>query len=156
MKNLERLTAKFREAIDLALKAGEFNGDSVYCRFPFFCCGDTSFLLAWYLLNNGIKTFYVSGMYHGETNGDWQSHAWLTTYMTCKCTIIDITGDQFRNNSTFLNYDKSVYVGEWDDFHKLFKAEYIDICKCCESKAPGEFLGPRLLDLYMKISKYIK
>ena len=34
---------------------------------------------------------------------------------------------QFSGKSTFLNYDKSVYVGEGDDFHRLFEVEDRDV-----------------------------
>lgn len=66
-------------------------------------------MLAQYLLDKGIKTDYVCGTYWGKPDGNGQSHAWL---MVDKYIIIDITGDQFSGKSTFLNYDKSVYVGE--------------------------------------------
>ena len=42
MRNIEQLASKFRKAIDVALEAGEFDNDSIYCRFPRACCGDTS------------------------------------------------------------------------------------------------------------------
>ena len=124
MKNIEQLATKFRKAIDMALEAGEFAGDSIYRRFPRACCGDTSDLLAQYLLDKGIKTEYVCGTYRGKTDGNGQSHAWL---MVDKCIIIDITGDQFSGRSTFLNYNKSVYVGQGDDFHRLFEVEDRDM-----------------------------
>ena len=125
MKYIEQLATQFRKAIDMALEAGEFDNDSIYRRFPRACCGDTSDLLAQYLLDKGIKTDYVCGMYWGKTDGNGQFHAWL---MVDKCIIIDITGDQFSGRSTFLNYDKSVYVGEGDDFHgRKMTAERISL-----------------------------
>ena len=107
MKEIKQFATQFRRAIDLALEAGEFDNDSIYCRFPRACCGDTSDLLAQYLLDKGIKTDYVCGTYWGKPDGNGQSHAWL---MVDKHIIIDITGDQFSGKSTFLNYDKSVYL----------------------------------------------
>ena len=59
MKEIKQFATQFRRAIDLALEAGEFDNDSIYCRFPRACCGDTSDLLAQYLLDKGIKTDYV-------------------------------------------------------------------------------------------------
>ena len=116
------------------------------------CCGDTSDLLAQYLLDKGIKTDYVCGTYWGKPDGNGQSHAWL---MVDKYIIIDITGDQFSGKSTFLNYDKSVYVGEGDDFHRLFEVEDRDVHEHRGLSALGGFCGPRLWDLYRKILKYI-
>lgn len=115
-------------------------------------CGDTSDLLAQYLLDKGIKTDYVCGTYWGKPDGNGQSHAWL---MVDKHIIIDITGDQFSGKSTFLNYDKSVYVGEGDDFHRLFEVEDRDVHEHRGLSALGGFCGPRLWDLYRKILKYI-
>ncbi|MFQ9896314.1 MAG: hypothetical protein ACLRWA_09215 [Lachnospira sp.] len=109
-------------------------------------------LLAQYLLDKGIKTDYVCGTYWGKPDGNGQSHAWL---MVDKYIIIDITGDQFSGKSTFLNYDKSVYVGEGDDFHRLFEVEDRDVHEHRGLSALGGFCGPRLWDLYRKILKYI-
>ena len=53
MKEIEQFATQFRRAIDLALEAGEFDNDSIYRRFPRACCGDTSDLLAQYLLDKG-------------------------------------------------------------------------------------------------------
>ena len=60
----------------------------------------------------------------GVNRMETDNHAWL---MVDKYIIIDITGDQFSGKSTFLNYDKSVYVGEGDDFHRLFEVEDRDV-----------------------------
>lgn len=152
MMDIAQLATRFREAIDLALEAGEFDNDSIYRRFPRACCGDTSDLLAQYLLEKGIKTDYVCGTYWGKPDENGQSHAWL---MVDKHIIIDITGDQFKGRATFLNYDKSVYVGEEDDFHRLFEVEDRDIHEHHGVKSLGGFCVPRLWDLYRKILKYI-
>lgn len=152
MKNIEQLATQFRKAIDLALEAGEFDDDSIYCRFPCACCGDTSDMLAQYLLDKNIKTDYVCGTYWGNADGNGQSHAWL---MVDKQVIIDITGDQFSGRSTFLNYDKSVYVGEEDEFHRLFEVEDRDVHECQGLSTLGSFCAPRLWNLYRKILKYI-
>ena len=56
MKEIKQFATQFRREIDLALEAGEFDNDSIYRRFPRACCGDTSDLLAQYLLDKGIKT----------------------------------------------------------------------------------------------------
>lgn len=152
MKEIEQLATKFRTAIDLALESGEFDSDSTFCRFPRACCGDTSDLLAQYLLRNGFKVDYVCGMYWGEPNENGQSHAWL---MVDDYIIIDITGDQFKEKATFLNYDKSVYVGEMDAFHNLFVVEDRDVHEHHGLDSLGSFCLPRLWNLYRKILKYI-
>ena len=70
-KHIERLAHKFRQAIDAAYRAHEFRGDVCFKNFPTGCCGDTSYLLAEYLLQNGIETIWVS-----TKRNDW-THAWL-------------------------------------------------------------------------------
>lgn len=69
--------------------------------------------------------------------------------------IIDITGDQFKDDSTFLNYDIPVYIGEEDDFHKLFDEEDRDIHIHYGIGALGGMCQYRLWDLYERIIKYI-
>lgn len=44
----------------------KFDNDSIYCRFLRACCGDTSDLLAQYLLDKDIKADYVCGTYWGK------------------------------------------------------------------------------------------
>jgi len=68
-------------------------------------------------------------------------------------TIIDITGDQFHDKSSFLYYDKPVHVGEMDEFHCLF--EIRDIHECAGLEGVGSFNIERLSSLYQKIEKYI-
>ncbi|WP_278549296.1 hypothetical protein [Paraclostridium bifermentans] len=148
MKNIKRLVKQFRDAIDVARDKGNFDNDFSFSKFPRGCCGDTSDLLAQFLLENSIRTYYVCGMCRG------QSHAWLLTYNNS--IIIDITGDQFKDNSDFLNYEKSVYIGFEDDFHRLFKVESMNIRENIGLDALGGTCQPRLNKLYNKIVKYIQ
>lgn len=152
MKDIKRLVSKFRDAIDVARHLGDFDKDVSFYKFPRGCCGDTSDLLAQFLLKNGIKTYYVCGTYIDGSFENYQSHAWL---LTDNHTIIDITGDQFKNNPNFLNYDKSVYVGAEDDFHRLFEVEDRDIHENIGLDALGSMCQPRLNELYRKIIKCI-
>ena len=75
--------------------------------------------------------------------------------MTDDHTIIDITGDQFKNDPNLLNYNKSVYIGFYDDFHRLFEVEDRDIDINNGLDALGINCQPRLQDLYRKIIKYL-
>jgi hypothetical protein len=70
-KHIEQLAHKFRHAIDAAYRAHEFMEDFCFKKFPTGCCGDTSYLLAEYLLQNGIETIWIS-----TQRDDW-THAWL-------------------------------------------------------------------------------
>lgn len=73
MDDIKKLSEQFRYAIDSALRAGEFKDDFSFHRFPSGCCGDTCILLAQFLLEYGIRTYYVCGF-----KKSW-SHAWLCT-----------------------------------------------------------------------------
>jgi hypothetical protein len=152
MKDIIRLVSKFRDAIDAARDAGEFDKDFSFHGFPRGCCGDASDLLAQFLLENGIRTYYVCGTHRGRSFENTHSHAWL---LTDNQTIIDITGDQFRDNPGFLNYNKAAYVGAKDDFHRLFKVEDRDIHENNGLDALGSMCLPRLYGLYRKIIQYI-
>lgn len=147
MKAIKQLIRQFRNAIDMARDAGEFDGDFSFHKFPHGCCGDASDLLAQFLLENDIRTHYVFGMYR-----NW-SHAWL---LMDNYIIIDITGDQFKDNSNFLNYDKLAYVGTEDNFHSLFNVEDRNIHENMGLNALGSMCQPRLNELYKKIIKYIR
>lgn len=46
MKDINRWVNKFREALDIARVAGEFDKDCSFNKFPSGCCGDVSDLLA--------------------------------------------------------------------------------------------------------------
>ena len=152
IKDIKRLANNFRNAIDIARELGEFERDLSFCNFPRGCCGDTSDLLAQFLLENDIRTYYVCGTFRRGSFENFQSHAWL---LMDNQIIIDITGDQFRNNPDFLNYDKSVYVGAEDDFHRLFEVEDRNVRENFGLDALGSFCQPRLYGLYRKIIKYI-
>lgn len=109
----------------MALSMNLFEFDSVFREFPHACCGEACDLLSQYLIDNGINTFYVCGTYRNDkSEDDGQTHAWLET---SDRIILDITGDQFKNNKNFLNYSKAIYVGGLDEFHKLFDVEDIDV-----------------------------
>lgn len=145
MKLVEQLAYDFRKAIEKAKEMEEFKSDCVFRRFPHGCCGDTSYLLAEYLLENGIRTMYVCGTYAEGGFENMQSHAWLTTD---DGDIVDITGDQFKDTSIFLNYNKSVYVGKMDDFHTLFEVEKRDVHEMLGLSRVSEFCYGRLKLLY--------
>jgi len=151
MKDTKRLVIQFREAIDAARDAGQFDKDSSFCKFPQRCCGDASDLLAHFLLDNGIRTYNVCGTYRDCLPENIQSHTWL---LTDNQIIIDITGDQFRYNPDFLNYNKSVYIGRADDFHRLFIVEDRDVYEVGLDNL-GSTCQPRLNRLYRKIIKFL-
>ena len=113
---LLRLAVNYRNAIEIALNNNELDFIPLFDNFPKGSCGITCDLLGEYLLRNGYATKYVCGTKYGNTPFDSQSHAWLLY----NNIIIDITGDQFKNDSKYLYNNNKVYVGEENDFYKLF------------------------------------
>lgn len=149
MNDIKQLANDFRNAIEVTRNLGGFDSDLIFKRFPRGCCGDASDLLAQFLLENDIRTYYICGTYRANAVENLQSHAWLLK----DNIIIDITGDQFKYNKCFFNYGKSVYVGLDDDFHRLFEVENRDIRENFGIDALGSFCQPRLKTLYSKIIK---
>lgn len=152
MRDIKLFVKQFRDAIDRARDAGEFDCDFSFHKFPLGCCGDTSDLLAQFLLEKNIRTYYVCGTHRSGKFEDIQSHAWLITDSNI---IIDITGDQFKFNPDFLNYDTPVYIGYGDNFHNLFEFEDRDIHENNGIDALGSMCQTRLKSLYNKIVRYI-
>lgn len=147
-KRIEQLAHQFRQAIDAAYRAHEFRDDFRFKKFPNGCCGDTSYLLAKYLLQKGIETIWVS-----TQRDDW-THAWLVLKdgRIGPPTTIALPDDYLELISPYRNQDSeeetedihymeqdlrdgliiditsdqfddcenSVYVDYLDDFHRTF------------------------------------
>ena len=164
MTELFSLVRNFRLAIDKAIFSGEFKDDFIFYRFPYACCGDASELLAQFLLEHHIRTWYVCGTYYptdGTEEENWenvQSHAWLTTANPLNnhnYIIIDITGDQFKNRQEYGYYSQSTYVGSMDKFHKMFEFDKYGIHPNNGLDALGDIARPRLIKLYRIIKDYL-
>ena len=117
-KNIYSLVTEFRKAVECAQNEGALKENQIISRFPKGCCGEISSLLAKYLFENGINTYEVSGTFRSENPEEKQSHAWL---MLEGNTIVDITGDQFKDNPLFLYFSEKVYVGPMNEFYELFE-----------------------------------
>ena len=137
--NAEELTMLTTLATELraAIEATSFSTPPMD-RFPNGCCGDATIFLSEYLMEHGYKATYYCGVpVFEEEERNPQSHAWVVLE---DGQIADITGDQFKDNADFLNYDKPVYVGEMDDFHKLFpvkQVEHIGGIACYDEHSRG-------------------
>lgn len=117
MKTMEELIHHFRNAIDIAKENDEFVNIQPFAIFPKGCCDVTCDLLGHYLLTYGIETYQVNGQFWSDKDGYSLNHVWL---LTTDGIVIDITGDQFKNDSTYFNYSKRVHIGEEDNLHRLF------------------------------------
>ena len=150
MGKILKLSEQFRNAMDEAKQNGVFTNHSPLCCFPRGCCTVASTLLAQFLLEHGIKTFEIRGIADdGSTCG--QPHEWLITEDDI---MIDITGDQFRNNNKFLNYDQPVFVGIEDDLHKMFVIES-DIIENRGLDSYSNWMKIKLTKIYTDIIQYI-
>ena len=59
MKEIKQLAMQFRDAIDIAKEAGDFDKDLSFCNFPLGCCGDASDLLAQFLFGKRYWNVYL-------------------------------------------------------------------------------------------------
>ena len=150
MAELLHLVCSFRNALEAASAAGEFNHDCAFWGFPNGCCGDTCDLLGQYLISHGIKTGYTSGVWSGP-NYKCYTHAWLVNK---DGLVIDITGDQFRDDSQFFNFNCAIYIGQETSFHQLFQERSSRVW------LPFHKLGCmepcRLPRIYNQIMKYVE
>lgn len=114
MPDLYEMALSFRTAIEEAVRNDEIRE---MASFPRGCCSFASDLLQRYLLEQNIFTWYMSGRYGYGLDGE--SHAWLETQ---DGTVIDITGDQYKNKK--LKFTVPVYVGSrTDGFHDKFELD---------------------------------
>lgn len=124
---LHKIAKNFRDAIEIAQQDSGNKNFTYFSLFPKGTCGSTCYMLAKYLsecLDLNAQIYYVEGKYY-KTN--FSSHAWLEIYKTKEDPqskwIVDITGDQFSGNETFLNNNVSIYVGLGNDFYDLWEAK---------------------------------
>lgn len=119
--------------------------------FPRGCCDDTADLFAHYLYQKyGIVSLRVDGSYHDGDPEHNCGHSWQEV----EGLIIDLTGDQFKYDPVFLNYDQEVYIGSLDKFHALFEVEYREPSYGIESL--GSDCWNRMRRLYNIIVEYIE
>lgn len=71
-------------------------------------------------MEHGYETTYYCGLHPRGEKQNPQSHAWVELG---DGLIVDITGDQFYDDEEHLNYNKAVYVGKVDRFHRLFSIQ---------------------------------
>jgi len=153
MGNIRQLVIQFRNAIECAQQNGETDKLEFFKRFPRGCCGDASIFLGHFLLEKGIETYYICGNCPAENFWEnSQSHAWL---LLEDSIIIDITGDQFKDDEHFLNYNHSVYFGPIDDFHNLFMTEGFNKRKSVFLNQLNLMEPHMFFDIYYKIKKYL-
>lgn len=152
MDDLLGMASRFRWAVDSAHAAGEFDGDVVFRRFPNGCCDDASILLARYLHDHDVMVKRAYGVFCSGGFQETRSHVWL---LADGGTIIDITGDQFRCNSLFDNFDVPVYVGPSNEFYEMFEDLEIQGYESLRIESLARDCRPRLLALYEVVMRYM-
>lgn len=115
------LCSAFRKGIEIAKARGEYSCDAMFINFPVGCCGEASRMLSLYLLEQGIRSRYVSARYFDSEIGGFSPHAWLILEQDC---IADITGDQFRFSRALGGYSERCYVGPADYFHSEIMRDF--------------------------------
>jgi len=148
---LRQEAASFRDAIVRAKRDRAFGRRDRMNEFPRGCCDDIADLFTHYLYHKyGVDSIRVDGDYYDGNFDNNCSHSWQEVGKS----IVDITGDQFKYDPVFLNYDKSVYVGPMDDFHSLFdikRAEY-----SCGIENLNIDSWDRMYELYNTILSYME
>lgn len=117
-KQLFDIAVSFRRAIVDARDERAFSFRDRMSRFPNGCCDDTADLFAHFLYHKyGIVSTRIDGTHYDDNPDNNCSHSW----QEIDGLIIDLTGSQFRYDTVYINYDKDVYIGPMDAFHKLFE-----------------------------------
>lgn len=122
---VRQLSTQFRNAIEDSIEDGAFCGrqrfPSLILSFPRGCCELASELLQRFLADHGISSVLVYGDCWDERYSCTQSHVWLE--LDDK-TVVDITGDQFKNRSDSLENDIRVYCDQPDEFYVQFDIDF--------------------------------
>ena len=120
ISEIRQLASWFRSAADDAFKQGEFDRNYPFDRFPNECCDDMCDLFGQFLYERNISVFKVHGIYRYDNWEHKYPHVWLQLEDK---TVIDLTGDQYRNNPVMLNYSNPCFVGEANELHRLFEED---------------------------------
>ena len=135
-RTIRKYATVFRQAVEIAFKDGCFDHDIVMKDFPKCCCGDTADLIGEFLVSNGFDNlWHVCGNHYpatGDEEEDFQgkqSHAWISIGDPYDeySVIVDITGDQFKDDLEYGYHDVPVYVGKRNKFYRLFEVYDRDV-----------------------------
>lgn len=126
-EKLYKIAKNFRDAIEIARQDFGNKNFMFFSLFPNGTCGSTCYMLAKYLSESfdlDAQIYYVEGHCYKPK---FSSHAWLEICETKDYPqskwIVDITGDQFSENETFMNNNVSIYVGRGNAFYDLWEAK---------------------------------
>lgn len=144
------IATQFRQAIVAAKEDKAFAFNDRMSGFPRGCCDDAADLFAHYLYHKyRIVSIRIDGAHHDGNPENNCGHSW----QEIEGLIVDLTGSQFYYNSTLLNYDIDVYVGQMDEFHSLFEVERSFPSRGIEELSEGCWC--RMYGLYEIIIRYL-
>lgn len=116
INELKEIAFRFRHAVDVAFEDGAFS-TYPFNNFPYECCDDMCDLLGQFLFEKNVLVLKVSGIYRYDYWNNNYPHTWLSLQ---DGLIIDLTGDQFKDDPIMLNNNDPCYVGKENKFYKLF------------------------------------
>lgn len=153
-ETLYKIAKNFRDAIEIAQQDSGNKNFMYFSLFPKGTCGTTCYMLAKYLSEEtalNVNIYCVTGYCYKP---DFFSHSWLEILEIPKDPeqkwIVDITGDQFSENETFLNNNVSIYVDHGNDFYGLWET------KCSVYNSDNMYLEPEDNRCYRMIVDIIK
>jgi len=120
IQEIQEMAFRFRQAADNAFRHGAFGPNYPFNNFPHECCDDMCDLFGQLLLEKEVLIFKVHGIYRYDNWTHQYPHVWLKLEDDI---IIDLTGDQYKNDPIMLNYDLSCYVGKGNCLYSLFPKE---------------------------------
>lgn len=120
IEKIQDLAIKFRNATDRAFEYGEFDQEYPFNNFPHECCDDMCDLFGQLLFEREVPIYKVHAIYRYDNWAHQYSHVWLTLK---DGNIVDLTGDQYKNDAIMLNYNIPCYIGEENRLYKLFPKE---------------------------------
>lgn len=162
IKKIRELASRFRGVMERAKNIGKLEPYVALCRFPKGSCGETVNLLGEYLTENGFENlWYVSGRHYGHVQkegqefNEMQTHAWISIGhpFSGDAIIVDITGDQFRANPEFGNFNCPVYVGKMGDFHRLFEIGQTEFYRFSGIESYNDLTRRRLSEIYTMLKQ---
>lgn len=151
---ITQLAQQFRQAIDDGFEWGVFGEEFPFSNFPHECCDDVCDLFGELLIKHNVRVTQVFGIYRYNNWDKQYSHVWLQLDDN---TIIDLTGDQYKEDPIMLNYDNPCYIGKPNALHQLFPKEEITYRPFMGIDAySDEKTRKRLWRLYRNVMSFMK
>ena len=117
IQEIQKLAHEFRQATDEAFEYGALGPDYPFNNFPHECCDDMCDLFGQLLFEKEVPIYKVHGIYRYDNWDHQYPHVWLTLE---DGTIIDLTGDQYKDDPIMLNYNIPCYIGKENSLYKFF------------------------------------